>query len=142
MAGRFHLYGSIMIFSILIYGAAHNSQAAHTAYRFAQAALESGHTLHRVFFYGDSVEVASSLNAPQRDEVDIHACWKALAQTHQLDLVVCIAAALKRGVIDQNEARRHEKASHNIEAPFTLSGLGQLTEAALVSDRLITFGGQ
>lgn len=129
-----------MIFSLLIYGSAHHSQAAHTAYRFASSALAQGHSIHRVFFYGEAVYATSFLNAPQRDEQDIRTLWQTLAEQHELDLVVCIAAALKRGVLDAGEASRHEKTHHNLSAPFTLSGLGQLSEAALVSDRLITFG--
>ena len=129
-----------MLFSILIYGSAHNSQSAHTAYRFAENALKAGHQIHRIFFYGESVHLASGLSAPPRDEQNIHQLWKALAQTHKLDLVVCIAAALKRGVIDEAEAKRHEKAAFNCQSPFELSGLGQLSEAAIISDRLVTFG--
>lgn len=129
-----------MIFSILIYGSVHNSQSAHTAYRFTNSLLKSGHQIHRVFFYGESVHAASMLCAPPRDEQDIHLLWKALSEAHNIDLVVCIAAALKRGIIDQSEAKRHEKPSFNTQAPFELSGLGQLAEAAIVSDRMVTFG--
>ncbi|RVU29404.1 MULTISPECIES: sulfurtransferase complex subunit TusD [Neptunomonas] len=130
-----------MKFSILIYGSPHNSQAVHTAYRYTKAALAAGHEVHRVFFYGESVLSGSFLNAPQRDEQNIMQLWHELALHHDLDLVICIAAALKRGVLDPTEAKRHEKPAHNIEAPFQLSGLGQLTEAILLSDRLVTFGG-
>ncbi|BBB29320.1 sulfurtransferase complex subunit TusD [Neptunomonas japonica] len=129
-----------MLFSILIYGSAHNSQSAHTAYRFADSALKAGHQIHRIFFYGESVHTASMLSAPPRDEQNIHQLWKELAQAHKLDLVVCIAAALKRGVMDEAEAKRHEKSSFNSQAPYELSGLGQLSEAAITSDRLVTFG--
>ena len=50
------------------------------------------------------------------------------------------AAAVRRGVLDANEAQRYEKPGHNLHEGFELSGLGQLTEAAIVSDRMITFG--
>ena len=129
-----------MIFSILIYGSAHNSQSVHSAYRFTDSVLHSGHQIHRVFFYGESVHAASILSAPPRDELNIHQLWRDLAETHQIDIVVCIAAALKRGVMNEAEARRHEKANFNTQAPFELSGLGQLSEAAIISDRLVTFG--
>lgn len=129
-----------MIFSILIYGSAHNNQSVFSAYRFTDSALRTGHQIHRVFFYGESVHAASLLSAPPRDESDIHRLWKELAEKHQIDMVVCIAAALKRGVMNEAEAKRHEKASFNAQAPFELSGLGQLSEAAIISDRLVTFG--
>ena len=56
-------------------------------------------------------------------------------------MVVCIAAALKRGILNQEEAERYEKPAHNLRDGFAISGLGQLVDAALMSDRLITFGG-
>jgi len=129
-----------MIFSILIYGSPTNSLSVESAYRFTKTALAAGHTIHRVFFYGESVYAASSLSVTPRDEVDCFQAWKELAEKHDLDVVVCIAAALKRGVLDPPEAKRHEKLAYNLAPPFSLSGLGQLTDAALTSDRLITFG--
>ena len=92
------------------------------------------------FFYGDSVFSSSQLNAPQRDEWNTYQAWADLADQDQLDLVVCIAAALKRGVLDEKEAKRHEKAHFNVAPPFQLSGLGQLTDAMMSSDRIISFG--
>jgi len=129
-----------MLFSILIYGSPFNSPCAQTALRFTQAALNAGHGIHRVFFYGDGVFVGSHLNAPQRDELNIYQVWTDLANKYQLDLVVCIAAALKRGVLDEQEAKRHEKAHFNLAPPFQLSGLGQLADAMMTSDRIVTFG--
>lgn len=129
-----------MIFSLLVYGAPHSHQAAESAYRFAVSALNQGHGIHRIFFYGDGVHNGSALASPPQDECDLPARWQALAEQHELDLVVCIAAAVRRGVLDANEAQRYEKPGHNLRAGFELSGLGQLAEAAIHSDRLITFG--
>jgi tRNA 2-thiouridine synthesizing protein D len=129
-----------MKLSIVLHGSAFNAQANQSAFRFAKAALEAGHTLHRVFFYGDAVLMASNLNAPQRDEFNPRDQWSALAEQYDLDLVICIAAALKRGALNEAEAKRHEKSFANITAPFSLSGLGQLTDALIESDRVVTFG--
>lgn len=130
-----------MIFSLLITGAPYSSQAADTAYRFAQSLLNQGHSIHRVFFYADAVHSASALACPPQDENHVPDNWSQLAQKHNLDLVVCIAAAVRRGILDDNEARRYEKARGNLTDNFTLSGLGQLVEAGIVSDRVVTFGG-
>lgn len=129
-----------MIFSLAVYSAPYTSQASYTAYQFAKALLGQGHQLHRVFFYQDGVHNATGLAVPPQDEFDLHIAWQTLAKTHNLDLVVCIAAALKRGVIDAREAKRYNKASHNLTDSFSVSGLGQLIEAAAISDRLISFG--
>lgn len=129
-----------MIFSIVVQGAPHTQQSAESALRFARAVLAQGHQIYRVFFSGDGIHNGSALATPQQDEGHVVAGWQALARDHQLDLVVCIAAALRRGVMDTSEAKRHDKAQHNLAEGFTLSGLGQLTDAALNSDRVITFG--
>jgi tRNA 2-thiouridine synthesizing protein D len=55
--------------------------------------------------------------------------------------VVCIAAALRRGVLNDEEAQRYARSAANLEGPWELSGLGQLHEAVQMADRLICFGG-
>ncbi len=130
-----------MIFSIVIQSAPYSRQAPESALRFARALLDGGHQIHRVFFYADGVQCGNSLASPPQDEMNLPLSWQQLATEHQLDLVVCIAAAVKRGVLDQNEAGRYEKPGHNLAQGFELSGLGQLAEATIVSDRVITFGG-
>lgn len=129
-----------MNISLLVLGAPYSSQSATTALRFVSAALESGHSIYRVFFYHDAVNSANQLITPPQDEINIPQCWQQLAQSHQIDLVVCVASALRRGVIDATEAERYEKPAHNLDKPFDISGLGQLVDASLVSDRLVTFG--
>ncbi|SHE66179.1 tRNA 2-thiouridine synthesizing protein D [Microbulbifer donghaiensis] len=130
-----------MKFSLAVYSAPHSSQAAASALRFARALLREGHQLYRVFFYCDGVHNGSSLSAPPQDETDLLAGWQALQQQHQLDLVVCIAAAQRRGVLSDSEASRLEKPAANLAAGFELAGLGQLADAVAQSDRLVTFGG-
>ncbi|WP_428033820.1 sulfurtransferase complex subunit TusD [Amphritea sp.] len=129
-----------MIFSIVITGAPYSSQASASALQFCRSVLKLEHTIHRVFFYADGVHSGSALAAPPQDESNIPEEWAAFALEHDLDLVVCIAAAVRRGVLDENEARRYEKNGHNLASGFTLSGLGQLVEAGIVSDRVVTFG--
>jgi tRNA 2-thiouridine synthesizing protein D len=63
-----------------------------------------------------------------------------LAKDHGIDLVVCVAAAQRRGILDKDEAKRNGKDADNLEEGFRISGLGQLVEAGIQSDRLITFG--
>lgn len=127
-----------MIFSLAVYAAPYSSQASHTAYEFATALLRQGHTLHRIFFYHDGVHNASSLATPPQDEFDLYKAWHEL--THQHDLVICIAAALRRGILNREEAMRYNKPAHNITDDYAISGLGQLVEATITSDRVITFG--
>lgn len=78
--------------------------------------------------------------APQ-DELDLPAEWRAFVSAQQLDAVVCIAAALRRGVLNAEEAQRYQRPAANLPPPWELSGLGQLHEAAQGADRLMCFGG-
>lgn len=115
--------------------------SSRRALRFTEAALAAGHEVVRLFFYQDGVyNGAESVVTPQ-DEQDTAAQWRALVNQHRLDGVVCIAAALRRGVLDQAEAERYQRQAASLSAPWELSGLGQLHEAAQLADRLVCFGG-
>lgn len=130
-----------MKFSLLILTAPHASEAADSAWQFARAAVDAGHEVYRVFFYTEGSYNGSTLAVAPQDEQDRVARWAMLSERHGVDLVLCIASALKRGLLDEGEARRHERESFNVHPAFELSGLGQLVDAHLNSDRLVTFGG-
>jgi len=129
-----------MSISVLILGAPFDSEACYSAYRYVKAALETNVKVDRVFFYQSGVHTASSLSCTPRDEFNLYAAWQDLKKLYQLDLVVCIAAAARRGIVDASEAKRHDKIAHNMSTDFELSGLGQLIEAIATTDKLITFG--
>lgn len=128
-----------MNFTLNVFGAPLSSQSSDSAYRFASAALAGGHQIDRVFFYGDGVLNANSLLSPPSDEQNLFSKWAKLSMQHKLPLIVCIAAAVRRGVLNQEEAKRYDKAQHNLAAPFEVSGLGQLIEGVVNSDRTLTF---
>jgi tRNA 2-thiouridine synthesizing protein D len=115
-------------------------QASDTAYQFTKAALEKGHTIMRVFFYHDGVNNGTRLTVPPQDDRNLQKLWSELAEAHKLDMVVCIAAAQRRGILDADEAKRQGKDANNIAPGFRISGLGQLIEAGIEADRLVTFG--
>jgi tRNA 2-thiouridine synthesizing protein D len=128
-----------MQFALVVYGAPYAQQAPLTALEFARTALKQGHGVSRVFFYLDGVHNASALLVPPQDERDIVAEWVALAETHGIELAICIAASLKRGLIGPDEAARYDKPAHNLHPAFVVAGLGQLIDAAMISDRMLTF---
>ncbi|HXZ49074.1 MAG TPA: sulfurtransferase complex subunit TusD [Usitatibacter sp.] len=114
--------------------------ASDTAYQFVKAALAKGHEIYRVFFYHDGVNNGTRLTVPPQDERNIVKRWSELAERHKLDLVLCVAAAQRRGLMDAAEAKRHGKDADNIAPGFRISGLGQLIESGIKSDRLVVFG--
>jgi tRNA 2-thiouridine synthesizing protein D len=129
-----------MIFSLAIYGAPYTSQASDTAYRFACAALENKHRIHRIFFYHDGAYNGSLLITPPQDSLNLLGIWQQLGKDHHIDLVVCIAAAMSRGILNKEESLRYNQPAFNLAEGFDLSGLGQLADAMVNSERIITFG--
>ena len=118
-----------MKFGILVNEGPYNHQASDSAYQFVKAALEKGHEIFRVFFYYDGVNNATRLGEPPSDDRNVTRNWQKLAETYQLDLVVCVAAGLRRGIVEGNLA-----------PGFRISGLGQLIEAGIQADRVVAFG--
>lgn len=116
-----------------------SSQTSLSALRFCQALLKKGHNISRVFFYGDGVYNANSLLSPPSDENNMEQLWRDFGSNEEVELVVCIAAAVRRGLLNEEEAKRYNKPASNIQAPFIVSGLGQMIEGAVLADRSLTF---
>ncbi len=129
-----------MKLSILVNEGPYQHQSADSAIQFTKTALEKGHEIFRVFFYHDGVNNGTRFAVPPQDDRNITEQWTKLAEEYKLDLVVCIAAAQRRGILDENEAKRQGKDGNNIAPGFRISGLGQLVEAGIQSDRLVIFG--
>ncbi len=118
-----------MKFAILINEGPFTHQASDSAYHFTKAAVAKGHGITRVFFYHDGVYNGNKLSEPQSDDRNVVKLWSELGQEHGIELIVCVAAGLRRGIKDE------------VLAPgFEISGLGQLVEAGILADRLIVFG--
>ncbi|PCJ22276.1 MAG: sulfurtransferase complex subunit TusD [Gammaproteobacteria bacterium] len=129
-----------MKFSLIILDGPSSSQSSNTALEFAKAAVATDHELFRVFFASDGVLHGSTLNTPPQDELNIAQAWQDFIRLHDVDAVVCVAASLRRGLLNEQEAQRYQKPADNLSDTMELSGLGQLIEATLSSDRVLTFG--
>jgi|TARA_B110000263_G_C15173654_1_gene448127 tRNA 2-thiouridine synthesizing protein D len=127
-------------FSIVIYAAPYSAESAATALRFAQSLIEQGHELYRLFFFGDGVHNASKLTVVAQDEINLQQQWSKLIEEHDIDSVICVSSALRRGVLDQTEADRHELGTASAYESSEVAGLGQLVDAAMYSDRVVNFG--
>ncbi len=129
-----------MKFSIQVNEGPYQHQASDTAYQFTKAAIAAGHEIFRVFFYHDGVNNATRLAVPPQDDRNITKLWSELSKENNLDMVVCIAAAQRRGIMDADESKRQGLDADNLIEGFRISGLGQLIEAGVESDRLVVFG--
>ncbi len=128
-----------MKFAIQINSGPYQSESSESAYQFVRAALRKGHEVYRVFFYYDGIDNAFRYASPPDDEKSMVQRWSQLARRHDIDLVVCISAAQRRGLLCIEEARRVGKVDPDLADGFRISGLGQLVEAAIEADRLLVF---
>ncbi len=81
--------------------------------------------------FQEGVSNANALVNPASDEVNLVEMWKKLAKLHRLPLHLCIAAAQRRGVVDEQISAN---ATHNLAEGFTLAGLGEFSQAVLKAD--------
>lgn len=93
----------------------------------------------RVFFFSDGVIAGNTQAVPAPDTHGLTAQWAEIASANGIDLVVCSTSAVRRGVLDAGEARRHDRAL-SLDRHFDIAGLGQWVEACLLADRVISFG--
>lgn len=129
-----------MNYSLFITGSPTTSRACHSALDFADAVMtDKSNTIKGVFFYEEAVNIATTLAMPPRDECNIRDEWLNFAKLHNISLYVCIAAALRRGLLNEAEAKRHEVEHFNLADGFQLEGLGSLISLTLESDRVVRF---
>ncbi|WP_100640597.1 sulfurtransferase complex subunit TusD [Marinobacter salexigens] len=128
-------------YTLVITGAPYSSQAPQTALLFAEAAITAGHTVDRVFLYGDGVHLASALVTPPSDESHWPALWAKFLTDNAIPGIACIASALRRGLVNESEQKRYALPASNLLDPFTIAGLGEWVEGTMTSSRVIYFHG-
>ena len=129
-----------MKFAIVVHSAPYTSEGAHSALRFCQAALAAGHEIYRLFFFRDGVHNLTSLSVVAQDEQNLQDQWSQLISENGIDAVACVTSALKRGILNDEEAKRYEKESASLSEHASIAGLGQLVDATLNADRVVNFG--
>ena len=87
------------------------------ALRFINTAIAEGHSVRQCFFQGEGVRSALE---PQRQDT-----WLQIADSTGADLLLC-SQAVEIHAVDAS-------------APFQIGGLGSLVEAAVRSDRVVSF---
>jgi tRNA 2-thiouridine synthesizing protein D len=121
-----------MKFAVQVNAHPDTSRAADHAYQFTKAAIAKRHEVIRVFFYFDGVLTgAMPVTAYPERRFDT-AAWSQLARDHQLDLVLCVSAAERRG-LGCGETFRE------VAPGFRLGGLGQWVDACLCAERVVVF---
>ncbi len=122
---------------LIVHGAPYCGQASLSAFAFAQAALHAGHEIPQVFFYGDAVHHASPQIHPPADERETP--WPDFAAETGIELVICSAAAQRRGLVQDAMAMRQKLSAAGPTEIYQIGGLGQLMGALLAADRVLEF---
>ncbi|PIJ51230.1 sulfurtransferase TusD [Erwinia sp. OLTSP20] len=128
-----------MRFSLMVTGPAYGTQQSISALQFARALCASEHQLVSIFFYREGVYNANRLTAPAADEQHMVQAWQEIHQRYNVALNICVAAGLRRGVVNAAEGKEAGVEGENLADGFVLSGLGTLAQAALNCDRVVQF---
>jgi tRNA 2-thiouridine synthesizing protein D len=100
--------------------------------------MASGHSVPRVFFYHEGVFNGRQGHA-EASANELQAGWQRLVKNFGTDLVLCVAAAERRGVMDQLMAEEGQGQA-NLAPGFRIAGLGQWMEAVCEAGRVVRFG--
>lgn len=125
-----------MRYVLMVKQPVYGMQGAFLAYQFAVALLEQGHQITQIFFSQAGVTNGNAFIYPANDEFNLLNAWQKLAKLHQIPLHLCIAAAQRRGIVDNMTASQPEQ--YNLSENFVLAGLGEFSKATLEADRIIT----
>ncbi|MFP3029043.1 MAG: sulfurtransferase complex subunit TusD [Arsenophonus sp.] len=128
-----------LTYCLLVTEPAYGTQQATNAWQFANALIMKGHILKTVFFYQEGVYNGNQLISPANDEFNLLIGWKTLAKQTGCQLNICVSAALRRGIIDETEAKNIGLPCANLDEDFVLSGLASLAETMLICDRTVQF---
>lgn len=106
---------------------------------FATSLLQQGHSLKRVFFYQDAVYVGLNGQTPIQGQQSLMQQWLQLSKQYEFPLQLCIANAIRRGLVNAQEQERYQLPTTTVALGFDLVGLGELAEACQENDRVIQF---
>ena len=106
-----------MDISLIIRTHPEHGERLSLALRFINAAIAEGHSVRQCFFQGEGVR--SALEPHCQDT------WQQIADSTGAELLLCSQAVEVHAV--------------DAHAPFQIGGLGALVEAAVRSDRVVSF---
>lgn len=113
------------------------SESHATAQRLVAELINNGDIIHRVFFYQDAAYIGIKTQVPGQGLQASFDGWLKLQEQKNFPLQICIANALRRGIIDTTEGGRYQQIE-TLHNGFQLCGLGEIAEACQTSDRIIT----
>lgn len=132
-------------YTIIVTHSPHQLESNLSAQTLAAEILSAGDTIDRIFFYQDACYIGLVSQIPGQGLSTSAQGWSDLRKQYNIPLQACIANSLRRGVLDEAEAKRYSTSTTsdnlyhaNLHSSFELVGLGELAEACRSSDRIIT----
>jgi tRNA 2-thiouridine synthesizing protein D len=126
-------------FSILITSSPFHGDSAMRALAFINGVIANGDKVNNIFFYSDGVYHANSLMLDTGDAFSTYKAWSKLSTEHDVTLLVCITAAVKRGIVSQQEADDNGIGFANLQSPFVQAGLGEFFTSLHSCNNLVQF---
>lgn len=126
-------------FAILVTSAPCDNQLSYHGVNFCQAALNAGHSLTGVFFYGQGTLNTTSLSVTLADTHSVTKDWKQLAEQHNVPMFACVTAANTRGILTEQDAHDADLQHHNMASWVTSSGLGEWVTLSSSADKVVQF---
>lgn len=121
--------------ALFIQHSAFSGMYQQRALDFLQAWIKAQKPVARVFFYQDAVLAA---NIGLKSNSTLVNEFSELSKKHQFPLQVCVASAHRRGIIDEAQAKKQDTQA-TLNQAFELVGLGELAEAALNNEKIVSF---
>ena len=94
----------------------------------------------RVFFYHDGVNNGTRLGVPPQDDRNLQKLWSELGEQYKLDLVVCVAAAQRRGILDGTKPSATARTPAISRRASASPVLGSSSKSRILADRTVVFG--
>lgn len=126
-------------YTLLLTQAPLSNSSHYLALDFARAAIAAGHHIKNIFFYQEAAYVALNGQTPIQGQTPLANEWLVLASAHNIELQVCIANAIRRGLVDVNEQQRYQLPAITLATGFQLHGLGEIASSYQEVDHVIQF---
>ena len=98
----------------------------YSALKFAQSAVLQ-HTISCIYFVFDGAYTADKYIDMPTDEFNLSRSWSEFASKYNIDLLVCAASGLRRGISETNLAQG-----------FKMGSIGQLVQSCDEADRVLS----
>ncbi len=134
---------------IIVSGHPDLSESHQSALKFIENVYSTQRSISYVFFYAEATIIAKAhfhldRNKNSVKNYQLSQNWEALSKKYEFPLIACVSAALKRGVIDDEELADEDQPTSlkaNLRDGFQLEGFSFVAESINHQQQIIEFCG-